>query len=269
MPVRAQDVAALTVLLSAERLSALTTLTGSNEMAIALHQDTLKLGASLMGIIATVEIALRNTVAENLSQHFGVPNWLQQPPVAFVWKEPERKKIALAVDSAKRAEYAKLSQEEKHNLDTLAYPQGRPANTPHLKRAKDRRRHIVVTEGKVIAELTLYFWKRLYGPEYDQSLWRTTLKRTFPDKKLARADIATQLERIYQSRNRLAHHEPVLHKRFADTLEAVEFVTQRLSSLEPTVESALASLLSEDLNDIRSREEALRQRLAAYRIQAP
>lgn len=260
-----QQVAALTLLLSAERLSALTELTGSSEAAIVLHQDTLKLGASLMAVVATVEIALRNAVAENLSQHFGVPNWLQQPPVGFVWKEPERKKITAAVDSAKRAEYAKLSQEEKHKLDPLAYPQGRPANTPHLKRAKDRRRHIAITDGKVIAELTLYFWKRLYGPEYEQSLWRTTLKRTFPDKKLSRAMIATQLERIYQSRNRLAHHEPVLHKRFADTLEALEFVAQRLGTFQPDRNSPLFSLLDRDMADVRASEEALRQRLAAYR----
>lgn len=89
----------------------------------------------------------------------------------------------MAVDSAKRAEYSKLSQAQKAALDALAYPAGRPANTSHLRRAKGRRRQLVVNEGKVIAELTLYFWKRLYGQEYDQSLWRTTLKRTFPDKK--------------------------------------------------------------------------------------
>ena len=215
MAIDAADIATLTVLLSPERLAGLTILTGSAEAAIELHQATLQLGAALMNVTATIEIALRNAVAQNLSYHFGVPNWLQQPPVAFQWREPERKKIASAVDSAKRAGYSKLSQVEKAELDSLAYPGGRPAHVSHLKRAQDRRRHIVVTEGKVIAELTLYFWKRLYGPEYEQTLWRTTLKRTFPDKKLSRAEVAIHLENLYQSRNRLAHHEPVLHKRFA------------------------------------------------------
>ena len=226
----------------------------------------MQLGTSLMNVTATIEIALRNTVAENLSHHFGVPNWLQQPPVAFRWKEPERKKIMAAVDSAKRAEYAKLSQARKAQLDMLAYPQGRPANISHLRRAKERRRHIVVTEGKVIAELTMYFWKRLYGPEYDQTLWRTTLKRTFPDKSLSRAVVATQFEQLYQSRNRLAHHEPVLHRRFADTMTAIEFITQRFGANGPSADTPLATLLADDIAEVRARERALSDRLDAFRL---
>ncbi len=153
-----------------------------------------------MAVTATIEIALRNSVCENLGHYFAVPNWLQQPPVAFQWKAPEASKIAQAIDSAKRGEYSKLCQADKGALDALTYPRGRPTNTSHLKRAKDRRNHISITEGKVIAELTLYFWKRLYGPDYDQTLWRTTLKRTFPNKSLTRAAVAPQLESIYQAR---------------------------------------------------------------------
>jgi hypothetical protein len=170
------DVAALTRMLSKERLAALISLTKSESDAIQLHQETLRVGASLMSIIATVEIALRNSVCENLSSHFGVANWLRQPPVPFQWRKPELKKVEAAHDSARRAEYAKLTQAEKHNLDSLAYPNGKPPAKSHLDRAKDRRKQIVVSDGKVIAELTLYFWKRLFGPEYDQLLWRTSLK---------------------------------------------------------------------------------------------
>lgn len=266
MPIDPQHVPALTVLMSAERLANLTALTGSAEAAISLHQETLKLGAALMHITATIEIALRNAVSENLSHFFGVPNWLQQPPVAFRWREPERNKIAMAVDSAKRAEYSKLSQGQKAALDGLAYPGGRPPNISHLRRAKDRRRHLVVSEGKVIAELTLYFWKRLYGPEYDQSLWRTTLKRTFPDKALSRASVAIALEHFYQSRNRLAHHEPVLHRRFADTMTAIEFITQRLGSPTASPDTPLATLVAEDIASVRVSETNLRARLDAYRV---
>lgn len=266
MPIDPPQVPALTALLSADRLAGLIALTGSAEAAIELHQETLRLGAALMTVTATVEIALRNTVSENLSHHFGVPNWLQQPPVAFVWKEPERTKIASAVDSAKRAEYSKLSQADKGKLDALAYPLGRPPNTSHLRRAKDRRKQILVSEGKVIAELTLYFWKRLYGPDYDQGLWRTTLKRTFPDKTLSRAVVATQLEHLYQARNRLAHHEPVLHQRFSNLMAAVEFISQRLGAEKPRQDTPLATLLAEDIEIIRSSEAALRVRLDAYRI---
>lgn len=265
MSLPSDEVATVVRLLSPERLSALKALTGSDDDAITLHQETLRLGAALMHVTATVEIALRNAVCENLSHHFSVPKWLTQTPVAFQWRDPERKKIEFAVDSARRAEYSKLSQADKAALDLLAYPNGRPPNTSHLKRSKDRRKRINISEGKVIAELTLYFWKRLYGPEYDQSLWRTTLKRTFPYKKLTRAEIAVHLEQIYQSRNRLAHHEPVLHKRFNDTMTSIEFVIQRLEAAAPSSDMPLAKLVAGDIAGVKAKAAALHDRLDSYR----
>jgi hypothetical protein len=259
------DIGSVARLLSPERLKALVSLSGSYSTAIELHQETLKLGATLMYIIATVEIALRNVVCENLRHHFGVPHWLTQTPISFQWRIPERDKIRQALDSAQRAEYGKMSQAQKAALDALAYPGGRPPGVSHLKRAKDRRKKISVSEGKVVAELTMYFWKRLYSPEYDQSLWKPTLKRTFPHKKLTRADIASQLEAIYQSRNRLAHHEPVVHKRFKDTIKAIEFVIKHLDNDPPNENSPLARLLNDDLADVRARAIVLHSRLAAYR----
>lgn len=251
--------------LSRARLASLIELTGSATEAIALHQETLRVGSGLMNVIATVEIAVRNSVGENLAHHFGVDHWLTQTPVHFKWREPERKKIEQALDSARRAEYSKLSQAGKGELDALAYPGGRPPNTSHLKRAKDRRKRIAVPEGAVIAELTMYFWKRLYGPEYDQTLWRETLKRTFPCKRLRRADIAVQLEKVYQARNRLAHHEPVLHKRFEDTVAAIRFVVEHLETASPNPNTPLAALANVDLAEVSQRAAALHTKLEAYR----
>lgn len=267
MPINARDVAALTPMISLERLDKLMVLTGSAQMAIELHQQTLQLGASLMNVTATIEIALRNSVCENLRHHFAVPNWLQQPPITFQWRKTEMDNIAKALDSARRAEYSKLTQAGKAALETLAYPRGRPPATSHLKRAKDRRKHIVVSEGKVIAELTMYFWKRLYGPDYDQTLWRTSLKRTFPHKRLSRAEVAIYLEQIYQSRNRLAHHEPVLHKRFADTMTAIDFVIQHLETAPPSTTTPLANLLAGDIADVNAKAVALHARLNSFRVE--
>ena len=233
MTIGDEDVGAITRMLSVERLNALSVLTGSKLLAIQLHQDTLRVGALLMTVIATIEIALRNTVCENLTEYFGVQDWLRRPPAPFQWREPELKKVKTAHDSARRAEYSKLSQSAKHGLDAQAYPNGRPLNKSHLDRAKDRRKQINVSDGKVIAELTFYFWKRLYGPEYEQELWRTSLKRTFPNKRVLRSNIAIQLEHIYQARNRLAHHEPVLHRRFDETLNAINFVATHLETRVP------------------------------------
>lgn len=259
------DVAAVMVLLSPERLATLTTLTGSARTAIQLHQETLRLSASLMNVIASVELALRNTVCENLTVFFGAPGWLTHPPAPFQWKSIENNIAQKALDSARRAEYSKLPQLQKAVLDAKAFPHGRPSNTSHLKRAVARRRQIIVSDGKVIAETTFYFWKRLYSTDYEQALWRTTLKRTFPNKKTKRPHVAEKLEYIYQARNRLAHHEPVLHKRFTDTISAIEFVSENLTVATPSKDTPLAKLISGDLQSVKDQAKLLHDRLASFR----
>jgi hypothetical protein len=126
-----------------------------------------------------------------------------------------------------------------------------------------------VTTGKVVAELTLHFWKRLFGPEYEHSLWRPTLKATFPNKSLSRATVAGHLEDVYQARNRIAHHEPVLHKRFADTLAAVKFIIENLSTPSQSSQTPLAKLLAAEISQVEIRAKELHDRLAAFRLPAP
>ncbi|MEO5808203.1 hypothetical protein [Devosia sp.] len=99
------DLAALTVLLSPERLGSLNALTGNVSAAVELHQETLRLGAALMNVTASIEIALRNAICENLAQHFGAAGWLLAPPAPFHWKEAEANKIKQALESARRGEY--------------------------------------------------------------------------------------------------------------------------------------------------------------------
>lgn len=265
MPIEDADVAALTMLLSPERLGALNRLTGNVKAAIELHQETLKLGAALMNVTASIEIALRNAICENLGAHFGAAGWLLNPPAPFQWKEPEKKKIALALESARRAEYSKLSQADKHALDAFAYPNGRPANVSHLKRAKDRRAHLAVTDGKVVAELTFYIWKRLCGPDYEHTLWKSTLKRVFPHKKIKRSEVADHLENLYQARNRLAHHEPVLHGRFENAVAAIKFIVRHLHATPPSENTPLANLIDEDLKAVEAQAAALHAKLDAFR----
>lgn len=265
MPIEDADIAALTILLSPDRLAALTQLTGNVKAAIELHQDTLKLGADLMSITASIEIALRNTICENLGQHFAAAGWLLNPPPPFKWKDPEKKKIKLALDSARRAEYSKLSQAEKHSLDALAFPNGKPQHLSHLNRAKARRDHIAVSDGQIIAELTFYVWKRLCGPDYEHTLWKPTLKRVFPNKKIKRAEIADHLENLYQARNRLAHHEPVLHGRFEGAVKAIRFVAEHLQADPPNDQTPLSRLISEDLATLKQQAKHLHEKLNSFR----
>lgn len=108
MPIEDADLAEITKLLSPERLGKLHELTGNSRAAIEFHQKTLRLGADLMAIIAVIEIALRNSICDNLGAHFAQAGWLLTPPAPFQWKDSERNKITQALDSARRAEYSKL-----------------------------------------------------------------------------------------------------------------------------------------------------------------
>jgi hypothetical protein len=266
MPFDEYEIKTLNILLSQARLEGLIALTGSRETAIDLHQETLVVGCRLMNVIATVEIGIRNAMAVNLANHFAVGDWLQRTPVGFQWRLKERKKIEAAVKQAKRAKYAKLTQNEKAALDQLAYPSGRPRNEPHEERARKRQRLITVTEGDIIAEITLVLWKRLYGAEYEHHLWRPTLRKIFPDRNVKRTDVAFHLEHIYQARNRLAHHEPVLHKRFNDTVSAIRFITERIGVYPPSHNTPLAKLISEDLQAAENAARKLHNKLQSFKI---
>lgn len=258
-----ENLAAITLLLSSERLSTFLSLAGSARSAVALHQQTLQLAGMLMSVTAVVEIALRNTICDHLTKHFGTEDWLRKPPALFAWREQERTRIGEAVASAQRAAYAKLNTAQKHALDLRLFRHGVPAHFNHEQHVKARQRSIAIPNGQVIAQLTLFFWKRLFSTEYEHSLWRPVLKRVFPDKALRRADVAAQLERIYQTRNRIAHHEPVYGYRLRDATAAIAFVVTRLGWPQASELTPLAQLLNNERRLLAEQVGALQMQIDA------
>ena len=203
-------------------MGAYTTITGDLGNAIALHDQMLRTAASLMPVAALIEISLRNAVCERLTLLFDAPDWLQEPTASFEWRGEERNAIRKARRHAQQAGYAKRNQHQKRLLDKMAFPLGIPAGLAHEERVRERRRHIPITFGQLVAQLTLSFWKRLFSQDYQSALWDRSLKRLFPDKSYGRAYAAENLEIIYQSRNRAAHHEPLFDARLQSTLTAVD-----------------------------------------------
>ena len=260
-----EEVAAVALFLSGERLATFQALAGTTRDAINLHQQMLHLASSLMGVTAVVEIALRNAICDRLSDHFQGVGWLLRPPAIFQWHASERDKIKQAVRSAQRAAYAKKNQDDKRALDAIAYPNGLPPGISHDDRSNARQRAITVATGQVIAQLTMFFWKRLYSDDYEQALWRTALKRVFPDKSLKRATIAAQLERIYQTRNRIAHHEPVYGRRLADTLVAIDFVVKNFGKPDADGVTPIGKLLENDLLKVKQEAADLEAKLTEFR----
>lgn len=259
-----EEITAIAALLSGERLGTFQAMAGSTRAAVALHQEMLQLAGALMSVTAVVEIALRNAVCDKLTEYFGIEGWLRRPPAPFMWKDEERGKIEAAVRSAQRAAYTKLNASDKRALDEVAFRRGVPPGLRHEFRLDARQKTISVRSGQLITQLTMYFWKRLFSNDYEQTLWKSSLKRIFPDKRIDRSVVANQLEHIYQTRNRVAHHEPVYGRRLFDTLSAVDFVVSNLGGADSDGCTPLRKLLQPEQAALENQAHALQIRLDAF-----
>lgn len=216
--------------ISAERLQTYADLTDRPERAIALHNQTLQLGSSLLSMIALFELALRNATNLRIAETFGDRNWLVSENVSVPLLPAEQNAVQKAKSQAQKAIYAKLTYRQKMHMDAFAFPTGVPANITHHRQSRTRQQQFVVSHGQVISQTTLYFWKRLFGSEYDATLWKPCIKRVFPNKDLKRSDISRSLEKVYAIRNRVAHHEPVYGQRLHDVIEALDFLRNSLGA---------------------------------------
>ena len=90
--------------------------------------------------------------------------------------------------------------------------------TSDLHRAASRatRSKTLPSHGKIIAELSLGFWRYLVASRYLTTLWIPALSNGFPngpaDISKRRACVESHMDRLTFVRNRAAHHEP-LHRR--------------------------------------------------------
>ena len=227
MTMNEADIEAIIALLSPERLDYIKNRTDSKPLIIKIHQETLSLNGALMSIVGMIEIALRNTVYQNLDQHFAVKNWLFHPPAPFEWRDSEKRRLTKALEHARDAKISKIKRKNRRNII---------------------RNKISISDGDMIAQLTFGFWKRMYALEYEHYLWRPALRHAFPNTRITRANIAKNLQTIYQTRNRLAHHERILPKQFYQTIAAIQFIIQNLNQPAQTPNSPLSKLLSNDIN---------------------
>lgn len=86
--------------------------------------------------------------------------------------------------------------------------------------------------GRIVAALTFSFWTSMFSPAYE-TLWQTTLHRIArreDGKGLRRKDLSEPLNKIRVLRNRIAHHEPILHWDLPKHYQAMLRVTGWLSA---------------------------------------
>jgi hypothetical protein len=177
-------------LLSAERFSTYVGHAGGNRSrAFSLYIHNLRLSSSLFECIGGLEIALRNSFHITLTQAFHSDTWYDCLP--FPWLQ---------------------------NEDGV------------LRRAKEqilsRKKRIV--PGRVIAELTFGFWCGITGKPYLNSLWIPHIHKAFPNKRLGRDVAHVRLNSIRILRNRIAHHECILHldlgEEYANILDTLDWI---------------------------------------------
>ena len=216
--------------ISVDRLATYRAHTDQEKKAVALHNHTLQLGTSLMAMIALLELTLRNVTNHRLIVDFGDDQWLLPGHTTLPLKSFERHAISKAYSHAQKASYSKLSHQDKNALDGQAFPTGKPNDITHKAIVKKRQAIFQPTHGQVISQTTLAFWKRLYGSDYSNSLWKPSLKKVFPNKSLSRGDISAALETIYSIRNRVAHHEPVYGQRLEECMKAIFFIRDNMGA---------------------------------------
>lgn len=124
-----------------------------------------------------------------------------------------------------------------------------------LKKARERAtrhgRHKEI-HGKVVAELSLGFWRFLVESRYLTTLWVPATHRAFPvgptDLRHRQRAVAKRLQQLTFVRNRAAHHEPI-HRRdltrdLGDAIELSTWVSPDAGAwvqAKSTLESVVAS----------------------------
>ena len=146
---------------------------GDRNRAIELYTLNTLLSESLYTSLHMLEVALRNRIHQVMSAAYG-DTWFDMP-------EHQANPVqADMIDKARK----ELAEQRKDN-----------------------------TPARIVAALTFGFWTAMLGKEYE-NLWQTTLKdiaRREDGKGLRRKDFTKSLGAIRTLRNRLAHHETVLH----------------------------------------------------------
>jgi len=188
-----RDYLALSELLTAERLSSYLRWSGGNgEAAFALYEWNMTASAAVMHTTGMVEVVVRNAMDRALrvlGEKRGWSSWFD----------------AASLDQRGRADIRKARERAT-----------RFGSRPEA-------------HGKVVAELTLGFWRYLAASRYLTALWTPALYAAFPqgpaDKLQLQRQVDSHLKNLLLVRNRAAHHEPIHRRDLARDLAAAVEVT--------------------------------------------
>lgn len=184
--------------ISSERLSVYGTVGVDQQTALARYLLNMALSQGLYVPLQLCEVALRNAIHSYLMKIFRREDWFDEPSLRLTeWGASE-------VGKAKE----KLARAQK-----------------------------AITPGRVVAELQFGFWTSMFEAHYERTPFLPSgIKGVFPylPKSLHnRKDRKNDLERIRNLRNRVFHHERLLHWRDLDEQHAL--LLQLIGWLNPTL----------------------------------
>jgi hypothetical protein len=150
--------------------------------AVELYLLGLELASSMQADLHLVEVLMRNSMNNQLAAVYG-SRW---------WAEPT------LLDGRSQTAVAKAWEDARCRDDS--------------------------PPGQLIARLSFGFWVHLleagaYSGQppyrqrrnYDELLWKPALHRAFPNSPGRRTDVHQVVHLLYGARNRIAHHEPIIH----------------------------------------------------------
>jgi hypothetical protein len=150
--------------------------------ALALYAWNAQVAAAMLAPLHLCEVVIRNAVSDALTRVYG-PQW--------PWS----------------------------NVFENSLPSPGVGFNP--RRELVRARVHQPTTGKVIAELKMVFWQKMFTGRFDMRIWNPHLCTVMPhlDSTKTVQDlrrlIHTDLEQLRELRNRIAHHEPIFKRSLA------------------------------------------------------
>ncbi len=157
----------------------------SSEQSLSLYFKNLNVSGLVLTIISLFEVVLRNKVHIILQQNMLTKNYLTKPKIISLLTKREKTMI----EKAKK-------DSSKFKLNNI--------------------------EGKMLTLLTLSFWCVLFE---NNSLWCHSLYLVFPKKVRQENSIRAinmKLKDILRLRNKIAHHERIVHKKGTAIYKTVE-----------------------------------------------
>ncbi|KAA8727977.1 hypothetical protein [Corynebacterium phocae] len=169
----------------------------AKQASVRLYQWNAEVAAALWPVMHVFEVTVRNAASEAINYVHG-PNWAHD--VSFQNK----------------------------------LPNPRPGLYNPRKDLRARADHFSTT-GKIIPELKMAFWEKMFTARHDNDFWKHYLEQVFPNTPdleyySLRGEIREKYANVRKIRNRLGHHESVsdpnrfdLHQIFDDMMAVLEW----------------------------------------------